>query len=279
MFNPNCNCNHNFDNNFKTYPDWNTLCYYNETTLPKPIDKLAGSWPLYFFCRNNANEFYTHDSKLINFNLKNPNLIDFDKELNEIIQMQDDSNNNPNSNHIETANFWGSGVPINQWTPIALQLISSYKVTAPKSARIMSSLHALINDAFVITWYYKYLYNAPRPCQLDHNLKTILNTPRFPSYPSGHSVVSGACEVLLSYYFPAEAEKLHILAQDASISRLYGCIHFRSDLEEGLKLGRQIGSIAIHALKYDKDKMFNYVDYIYTNFADAPIMPPYYNKK
>lgn len=261
--------------NQNSYPSWDSLYYYNEKELPKGIDKTAGSWPLYFFEKGNCCEI-CHCNKQLDFNIKNPNLIDFDLELDEVVQMQNFLNNNGNQKYVEMAKFWGNGVPVNQWTPIALKLISVYKVTPPKSSRILSSLHCVINDAFVITWYYKYLYNTPRPCQLNHDLKTVLNTPRFPAYPSGHSVISGACEVLLSYYFPMEAEKLKILAKDASISRLYGGIHFRSDLEEGLELGRKIGMIAVDNIKQDYDKNCNPVDYIYKEFVDAPIMPEYF---
>lgn len=273
----NCIFKYNCEYKPNAYPTWDTLYYYNETTLPKGIDKTAGSWPLYFFYRNSVGTFYDLKSQLVNFKLKNPNSINYKEELDEVVKMQNHLNNHGNDKYIQIAKFWGTGVPVNQWTPIALQLITSYKVTPPKSARILACLQSVINDAFDITWYYKYLYNSPRPCQLDHNLKTILNTPRFPSYPSGHSVVSGACEVILSYYFPMESEKLHMLAEDASISRLYGGIHFRSDLKEGLNLGRQIGVIAINSMKNDYDSECNPVDYIYTNFVDAPIMPPYYN--
>lgn len=273
VYNSCCDCN----SSRTSYPTWHTIPYYNETALPQGIDKTAGLWPLYFFCRTSEGQFYDLNNQVVYFEIKDPNTIDYDKELKEVVEMQNYLNNNGNDKYIEIAKFWGTGVPVNQWTPIALQLITSYKVTPPKSARILGCLQNVINDAFVICWFYKYLYSCPRPCQLDHTLKTILNTPRFPSYLSGHSVVSGACEVLLSYYFPMESKKLHTLAQDASISRLYGGIHFRSDLVEGLELGREIGRIAVSTMRGDYDLCGNPVDYVYTNYEDAPIMPDYYN--
>lgn len=271
-----CTCNTQCACTTSSLPKWDTIPYYNETNLPKGVDPTAGQWPLEFFNRNSVGKFYDFKNQLIPFQLKDPSLINYEAELKELVNMQNDLNAGGNPKYIEIAKFWGTGVPINQWVPIALQLITSYKVTPPKSARIMRILQGMVNDAFVITWYYKYLYNVPRACQLDHNLKTVLDTPRFPSYPSGHSVVSGACEVLLSYYFPMEAEKLHKLAQDASISRLYGGIHCRSDLTEGLELGRQIAAVVVKTIKLDYDQQGNPVDYIYQNYMDAPIMPPYY---
>lgn len=262
--------------NKTSYPKWNTLPYYTETTLPKAVDKLAGEWPMNFFYRNSVGQFYDLDTKVVRWKLKNPNTINYTEELKEVVEMQNYLRDNTYSKYIDIAKFWGTGVPVNQWTPIALTLITSYKVTPPYSAKILDALQGVINDAFVICWYYKYFYNCPRPCQLDPTLKTLLNTPRFPSYPSGHSTVSGACEVLLSYFFPMEAEKLHSLANDASISRLYGGIHFRSDLEEGIQLGREIGKVAVNAIKKDSYSNGNPINFVYTNYANAPIMPYYY---
>ncbi|MGL4736312.1 MAG: vanadium-dependent haloperoxidase [Cellulosilyticaceae bacterium] len=260
----------------KEYPRWQTLPYYHEAVLPQGVDPTAGSWPLYFFFKNGVGQFYDLKSRLVYFDVKDPHQINYDEELKQVVEMQNYLNSGGNPKYIEIAKFWGQGVPVNQWTPIALQLITTYKVTPPKAGRILSCLQCVINDAFVMCWYYKYLYNCPRPCQLDRSLKTILNTPRFPAYVSGHSVVSGACEILLSHYFPAESQKLHMLAEDASISRLYGGIHFISDLQEGVKLGRKIGAIAVETMKQAYDDKGNPVDPIYIEYKDAPIMPPYY---
>lgn len=273
----NCSCN-NKVLTIKKYPLWQNIAYYNESSLPIPIDETAGSWPLFFFYKNSIGHFFDSACNPIDLSIKNPNYIDYKVELDEVNKMQEYLFNNPDNKYIEIAKFWGAGVPVNQWCPIALQLISSYKVTPPESARIMHCLQATISDAFNITWYYKFLYDCPRPCQLNHNLKTILNTPRFPSYPSGHSVVSGAAATILSKYFPKEMDKLNMLANDASISRLYGGIHFRSDLNEGLKLGKKIGSAAINIMEKQCDNLGNPVDYKYNNFADAPILPDYFNK-
>ncbi|WP_407928581.1 phosphatase PAP2 family protein [Alkalihalobacterium elongatum] len=51
-------------------------------------------------------------------------------------------------------------------------------------------------------------------------------TPKHPAYPSGHATVSGAAAVILSYFFPAESRKIHDIAEEAALSRLYGGIHF-----------------------------------------------------
>ncbi|MGL4740448.1 MAG: vanadium-dependent haloperoxidase, partial [Sarcina sp.] len=224
---------------------WSKIPYPGMTELPNGIDKTAGSWPLHFMRRDCTGYFYTLKGKTIFFDIAAPKTINFYADLEEVKKVQ--STLTPEQESI--AKFWGNGVPVQQWLPIALELIAKYKVTPPKSARILECLQGAINDAFIITWMFKYHWDCARPCQLDKDLKTVLPTPIFPSYPSGHSVVSGAIETVLSFFFPKEANELHRLAEEASISRLYAAIHFRSDLTAGLKLGRQIGNICVDYLK------------------------------
>lgn len=70
--------------NQNSYPSWETFYYYNEMELPKGIDKTADSWPLYFFEKGNCCEI-CHCNKHLDFNIKNPNLINFDLELDEVL--------------------------------------------------------------------------------------------------------------------------------------------------------------------------------------------------
>ncbi|MGL5328607.1 MAG: vanadium-dependent haloperoxidase [Peptostreptococcaceae bacterium] len=258
------NCHHCHDR-------WSQIPYPNETQPYVGIEKDAGSWPLHFVKLNYDGRFFTLSYQPIKWNFANPCTIDFNAELEEVEYVQ------ANLTECEKgmATFWGTGVPINQWTPIALTLINTYKVNPPMSAKILSSVQNVINDAFVITWFYKYCYDFARPVQLNRDLQPYLQTPKFPTYPSGHSVVSGAASTVLSYFFPTEADKLNKLAEDASMSRLYGCIHFRSDLTNGLSLGRQLGNLAIDILSNEVDGCCNNIFKPYTKFLDAPIVPKY----
>lgn len=251
-----CHCDCPCHKPENTPKHWSTIPYPGMTELPKGIDKTAGSWPLHFMKRDCNGYFYTLTGEKILFDIASPNTIDFYLDLTEVQNVQANLTKEQES----MAKFWGNGVPVQQWLPIALEIIKDYKVTPPKSARILECLQGAINDAFVITWMFKYHWDCARPCQLDRNLKTALATPVFPTYPSGHSVISGAIEIVLSFFFPKEAKELHNLAEDASISRLYGGIHFRSDLAAGLRLGRQIGQICVNYLKNQYE-----IDYLIHN--------------
>jgi membrane-associated phospholipid phosphatase len=78
--------------------------------------------------------------------------------------------------------------------------------------------------------------------ELDPAFLSYIATPPFPSYVSGHSTTSGAASTVLAARFPDAA--LRAWADEAAVSRLYGGIHFRSDNEAGLVLGRKVGRVA-----------------------------------
>jgi membrane-associated phospholipid phosphatase len=85
--------------------------------------------------------------------------------------------------------------------------------------------------------------------ELDPSFLSYIATPPFPSYVSGHSTTSGAASTVLDARFPDAARKLRAWADEAAVSRLYGGIHFRSDNEAGLLLGKTIGRVAV--TRYD----------------------------
>lgn len=231
--------------NYESYKKWSKIAYPGMYEPYEGIEPNAGNAPLYCIEKDSYGSYYTLFGEKINFNIKDPNTIDFNTELTEVQYTLAHLNHN----QLAIANFWGKGVPAQQWLPIYLDLFTLYKVTPPSSARILSYLQNTMNDAFCITWMYKYYWDVARPCQLDDSIVTSIPTPIFPTYPSGHSVVSAAIEVVLSFFFPDERLSIHQIAEEASISRLYGGVHFRSDLSEGLKLGRQIGNICVNYFK------------------------------
>ena len=101
-------------------------------------------------------------------------------------------------------------------------------------------------DALVACWQAKFEHWSVRPVnvireKLDPDFLPWLFTPLFPSYVSGHAAVSGAAAEVLAAFFPAQADEWRAAADEAAMSRLYGGIHFRSDNEEGLQLGRRVG--------------------------------------
>jgi membrane-associated phospholipid phosphatase len=102
-----------------------------------------------------------------------------------------------------------------------------------------------MHDAAVACWDTKFAYFNPRPSQLDPDIRTVIGLPNFPSYISGHSTYSAAAADVLSYIFPAGASAFDSLKEEAAISRLYGGIHYRSDIEIGKTVGKRVGDYTI----------------------------------
>jgi membrane-associated phospholipid phosphatase len=113
-------------------------------------------------------------------------------------------------------------------------------------ARNMALLNITMMDAAIGCWDAKYFYFNPRPCQVDHSIKTTTGVPNFPAYVSGHSTFSAAAAAYLSYVIPSQANTFNAMATEASQSRLFGAIHYKSDCDQGLILGKKIGSAAIN---------------------------------
>ena len=90
-----------------------------------------------------------------------------------------------------------------------------------------------------------------RDSGVDRNWEPFIETPFFPSYISGHATYSGAAEAVLSYLYPEDAEEFRAKAQEASDSRLWGGIHWRSDNEKGIEVGRKVGGLVVERAKAD----------------------------
>jgi hypothetical protein len=110
-----------------------------------------------------------------------------------------------------------------------------------RAARSYALLNMAMHDAAVACWRIKFRYFNPRPAQLDPSIRTLIGLPNFPAYPSGHSTFSAASAAVLTYLFPEGGPSFHTMADEAGISRLYGGIHYRSDIERGKEHGERIG--------------------------------------
>ena len=56
---------------------------------------------------------------------------------------------------------------------------------------------------------------------------------------------------MLSYLFPSAAAEFDALKEESSMSRLYGGIHYRSDIEMGKSHGKRIGGYTISFARTD----------------------------
>jgi hypothetical protein len=108
-----------------------------------------------------------------------------------------------------------------------------------------------MHDAAVGCWDAKYTYFNARPSQLDTDLRTAVGLPNFPAYTSGHSTFSAAAATVLAYLFPGDTAYFTAQMDEAAISRLYGGIHYRSDIEVGKDHGKRIGGYTVRFAQAD----------------------------
>lgn len=154
---------------------------------------------------------------------------------------------------LRIVHFWADGVgthsPPGHWNAIAADLVIKAKMSEVRAARIFALTNMSLMDAAIACWDVKNFYFNPRPSQLDPSIKTGTGVPNFPAYTSGHSTFSSTAATVLSYLFPNESQKLQNMALEASISRLYGGIHYRSDCKMGVAHGKVIGQYTINWAK------------------------------
>ncbi len=156
---------------------------------------------------------------------------------------------NDTRDHYRIVNFWADGVgtytPPGHWDAIAAEDFIQKNYSEVRWARNLALLNMALMDAAIVCWDTKFFYFNPRPTQLNSAIKTLTGIPNFPSYISGHSTFSGAAAAVLDYIIPEKADKYNALAQEASMSRVYAGIHYRSDCEIGLQVGKNVGNFAV----------------------------------
>jgi membrane-associated phospholipid phosphatase len=162
------------------------------------------------------------------------------------------------------ARFWSddpmlSPTPPGHWIFLTLDALESAGADVEETADVLARLGVVLADSFIGCWDAKYQYNLVRPVTyinrlVDPSWQPILITPPFPEYPSGHSTQSGAAAAMLEAHFGenfAFSDRTHQddglavrhfssfweAAEEAAVSRLYGGIHFRSAIEQGLEQG------------------------------------------
>jgi hypothetical protein len=153
--------------------------------------------------------------------------------------------------------------PCGHWIGIAGIACNTKKYSLGKTAFVHALLSIAMADAFIACWDEKYRSNRVRPetaiqLLIDKRWQPLLQTPPFPEYVSGHSVVSSAAAMILtklvgenfSYSDDTEVEfglpirkfsSFKLAAAEASLSRLYGGIHYRDSIEQGQWQGKSVG--------------------------------------
>lgn len=180
-----------------------------------------------------------------------PGSPEFLKDARELQDIQD----NMDERKRKIANWWSDGLgtytPPGHWNRFAKDYMISSRMNPLRSARTFAYMNQAIQDAGISCWDAKYYYHYPRPIQAIPGFKTIIGTPNFPAYTSGHSTFSAAAAVILSHIFPADAATFNAWAEEAAMSRIYGGIHYRFDAEVGISQGKAVAQYTLQRLQTD----------------------------
>ncbi|MBC7886599.1 MAG: phosphatase PAP2 family protein [Ferruginibacter sp.] len=162
---------------------------------------------------------------------------------------------NPTRERTRIVHFWADGVgtytPPGHWDAIAAEDFITKNFSEVRWARNMALVNMALGDAAIVCWDTKYFYFNPRPTQLNPNIKTLTGIPNFPAYISGHSTFSGAAAEVLGHIIPERAKAYNDMASEASLSRMYGGIHYKSDCTVGLVVGKNVGNFAVQRARTD----------------------------
>jgi len=161
-------------------------------------------------------------------------------------------------------NFAGKKIsPSGHWISIVGIVSQKASKNLMESAAAYTLTSIALFDGFISCWDEKYRSNLIRPetyinANIDESWRPLLQTPPFPEYTSGHSVISTAAAIVLTtilgpnfcfddsseedYGLPTRHfESFTAAADEAAISRLYGGIHYRPAIKNGQEQGEKIG--------------------------------------
>ncbi|HEX5072967.1 MAG TPA: vanadium-dependent haloperoxidase [Gemmatimonadaceae bacterium] len=128
---------------------------------------------------------------------------------------------------------------------VAADLITRFHLNEREAAHTLALMNMAAMDAFIACHDGKYTYWLIRPPEADPNIVTAIPLPNHPSYPANHGCVTTGALSVLAALFPSEATNLNAMADEAAISRVYGGIHYRFDIEAGQTIGRRAAALAL----------------------------------
>ncbi|MBF9252295.1 vanadium-dependent haloperoxidase [Pontibacter sp. 172403-2] len=160
--------------------------------------------------------------------------------------------------------------PPGHWVSIANYAIKQNKLSMMESAETYVLVTTALSDGFISCWDTKFKYNSIRPVTyinryIDEDWEPILQTPPFPEFPSGHSVISAAVATVLTHEFgdsfaftdssqmaiglpPRKFSSFNEAAVEVGNSRVYGGIHFFPACDLGAEQGKAIGNNVLSRL-------------------------------
>ena len=196
--------------------------------------------------------------------------------LNEVKSLGIGGSSTATPDQALTGRFWNGAIQ-NYWNEITQTASAAQRLTTAQNARLFALLNLTFADGVIAFYDAKYTYNFWRPvtaireAATDGNAKTLPdpnwlpevgNTTPDPAYPGAHAVISAAgASVLNSFFrknhfdFAVTSEVLpgvdrsftsfSAADEEATLSRIFAGVHFRSDLTSGQRLGREVADFVL----------------------------------
>ena len=270
-------------NQTRTYPKY-TILEEEKFWKPTPPDYMDGIEPHWNKIRtlvlDSASQYQPKDPLTFDLTKGSP----FQKQLQQVYEIGEGLS----EEQIEIAKFWDCNpyvthhrghamfatkkiTPGGHW--IGITAIATRKAKSDFAATINAYTHVSVAlfDAFISCWDEKWNTLVVRPETLinkhyDEEWLPLLQTPPFPEYTSGHSVISRASAVVLTALYgdnfafedttevafglPVRSYKSFLHAsEEAAISRLYGGIHYMMAIEEGVTQGNKVGEHIVNNIQ------------------------------
>lgn len=257
-------------------------------TAPDYADGLEPNWKkIRPFFIDSASQF-TENYKPYPYNMTDKQS-GFYKELVEVKEQVDKTN----QEELATSKYWDCNplapqhvshityaekklTPGGHWMSITRNVSRAKNENLADASKAYTLVSLAINDGFIACWQSKYFYDYIRPITAiqdnwDSKWNTLILTPNFPEYPSGHSVISGVASTVLAAHYgdetsftdnaeepfgmsPRKFKSFTSACDQAAMSRFYAGIHFRKAIEDGVLMGREIGDFILKKLEQDVAK-------------------------
>jgi hypothetical protein len=171
---------------------------------------------------------------------------------------------------------WWNAATGTTWLQFGLDVAEVKNLSTLENSTLFATLTSALADAFIVGFDTKYTYNFWRPITAiqagnadgnalttgDPNWTSWLIAPEHPSYLSTHSIASGSASSVLAAWFGNEPfggnqfcetligtprcyTSFSGMAEEGSISRVWGGIHFSFDTAAGLAAGRSVGAFTL----------------------------------
>lgn len=158
---------------------------------------------------------------------------------------------------------WNQGA-VRAWNSIARDLVKETKLNPPEASRAYALLSVAQHDALLAAQQAQREFARPAPSRVDKEISTLV-APSDSTYPSEHAAVAAASRMVLSYLFANKDDILAREAQSHMQSRLNAGVNYRSDIDEGERIGTAVALRAIEYAAHD-----NSIPSVKVNAPDGP---------